>query len=288
MHGVKCVPGKNGVLANEVVMTQQTENRKQRMQWFRFYSEALHDPKIVSLSDRQYRAWVNILSVASLHEGVLPCARDIACHLRMTEVDVRTLVDELVFHGLIDIQSDKTLIPHGWKNRQYQSDCSTDRVRKFRQEKKETQETDAKRFSSVSVTAPETETEADTETDNTPKAPKGAPVPVQEAYDLWNATALVCGLTQGKLTPARRKGIAARLRENDGLTGWKQMLAGIERSSFLTGGQPGRNGGQSFRADLDFVLKPAKFQKIIEGGYGNGRHAGATAKPKQPAYLSRY
>lgn len=267
-------------------MAQIEENRKKKMLWFRFYSEALHDPKIVSLSDRQHRAWVNILAVASLHDGILPCARDIACHLRMTEVDVRTLIDELVFHGLIDIQPDKTLVPHGWSRRQYQSDCSTDRVRKYRQEKKDATETDVKRFSSVSVTAPDTDTE--TETDNTPLPPKGEPVPVQEAYDLWNATALACGLTQGKLTPARRKSIAARLRENDGLTGWKQMLANIERSSFLTGGQPGRNGGQSFRADLDFVLKPAKFQKIIEGGYGNGRHATPTAKPKQPAYLSRY
>lgn len=122
----------------------------------------------------------------------------------------------------------------------------------------------------------------------TPPTPKGDGLPVQEAYDLWCATALICGLTQGKLTPARRKSIAARLRENDGLAGWKQMLAGIERSSFLTGGQPGRDGGSPFRATIDFVLKPAKFQRIVEGSYGNGRHAEAAKKPKQPAYLSRY
>lgn len=121
-----------------------------------------------------------------------------------------------------------------------------------------------------------------------PPSPKGDGLPVQEAYDLWCATALVCGLTQGKLTPARRKSIAARLRENEGLIGWKLMLAGIERSSFLTGGQPGRDGGSPFRASIDFVLKPAKFQRIVEGSYGNGRHAEQKSKPKMPAYMQRY
>lgn len=111
---------------------------------------------------------------------------------------------------------------------------------------------------------------------------------VQQAFDLWNATALSCGLPQAKLTPDRRKKIAARMREHDGLDSWRTAMAAIDRSSFLTGGQPGRNGGESFRASLDFVCQKSTFVKLIEGTYGNGRHAAAKAKPKQPAYLSRY
>ena len=33
-------------------------------QWIRLYREALHDPKIVTLSDRQHRVWVNFLLMA--------------------------------------------------------------------------------------------------------------------------------------------------------------------------------------------------------------------------------
>lgn len=276
-------PEDVGTIKRGKIMPQTEKNRKQRMTWFRFYTDAVNDPKVQRLSPQLFKTWVNILCLAGQNEGKLPSIDDIAFQLRISAHEAQQQFDDLVLAGLVDILPDKSREPHNWKSRQFKSDTSAERTRKYR-EKKEKQACDV--TSDVTVTAPDTET--DTETDNTPKPPRGDPLPVQEAYELWNATALACGLTQGKLTPARRKAIGARLRENDGLTGWKQMLAGIERSSFLTGGQPGRNGGQSFRADLDFVLKPAKFQKILEGGYGNGRHAGPHAKPKQPAYLSRY
>jgi hypothetical protein len=39
------------------------------MKWFRFYNEARRDPKIVQLSDWQFRVWVEILCVASEYDG---------------------------------------------------------------------------------------------------------------------------------------------------------------------------------------------------------------------------
>lgn len=97
-------------------------------------------------------------------------------------------------------------------------------------------------------------------------------LPVLEAYEAYNRTALVCGLSQAsKLTPSRKQKIAARLKEH-GVDGWTQALANIEKSEFLT-------GSTGFRADLDFMLKPANCLKLIEGGYGNGRHA---KKPQGP------
>jgi len=87
------------------------------------------------------------------------------------------------------------------------------------------------------------------------------------AFEAYNATALACGLPQAsKLTPDRQRKIMARLRDY-GLEGWNQALANIDRSSFLTG-----QNDRGWRASLDFLIQPASFAKVHDGGYGNGRH----------------
>lgn len=109
-----------------------------------------------------------------------------------------------------------------------------------------------------------------------PKAPKGAAMPILEAFDLWNAKALELGLPQAAtLSPARRRSIGARLREAGGMDGWRKMLAEVARSSFLLG----RKDGCDFRADLDFVLKPSRFPKILDGGYADKDAPAASSAP---------
>lgn len=112
--------------------------------------------------------------------------------------------------------------------------------------------------------------------DNNPPTPlAGDPTPLDAlvAFELWNETALRCGLPQAaKLTNDRKRKIRARLKDY-GLDGWRRALANIERSSFLTG-----NNDRNWRADIDFLLKPSSFSKVHDGGYGNGRHA--EPKPK--------
>lgn len=99
-----------------------------------------------------------------------------------------------------------------------------------------------------------------------PKAPKGAAMPILEAFELWNETALNLGLPQAAtLSPSRRRSLGCRLREAGGLDGWRKVLAEIGRSAFLLG----RKDGCDFRADLDFVIKPTKFAKIMDGGYAD-------------------
>lgn len=98
---------------------------------------------------------------------------------------------------------------------------------------------------------------------------------VAAAFDAYNATAAECGLPQAaKLTADRRAKIKARLKDY-GFDGWKQAMANIEKSGFLTGAND-----RKWKADLDFVLKPASFGKIHDGGFGNGRHRSATADAK--------
>lgn len=105
----------------------------------------------------------------------------------------------------------------------------------------------------------------------TPIVPLQRPSDCQKAFEAYNDCAAECGLPKAvKLTPDRKRKIAARLKDY-GLDGWMQALDNIRRSRFLTG-----SNDRNFRADLDFVLQAKSFNKLHDGGYGNGRHAERT------------
>lgn len=132
--------------------------------WFRLYDDVLNDPKVQRLSGDTFKFWVNMLCIASKNGGVLPGIEDMAFALRVSNDVCTSLIDELKTCGLID--GGKRLVPHGWEKRQYKSDTSTDRVKRFRERSRNVTET-------VSETAPDTDTETDTETDkNQKKIPK--------------------------------------------------------------------------------------------------------------------
>lgn len=121
--------------------------------WFRFYAEALDDPKVQSLSPDLFKAWVNLLCVASKTSGSLPSIDQIAFHLRCDIETANAFHEGLVRAGLIDVGQKGSKI-HAWDKRQYKSDTSTERVKRFR-----------KRNETVSVTPPDTDTDTDTDTD---------------------------------------------------------------------------------------------------------------------------
>lgn len=131
--------------------------------WIRLYRESLHDPKIVTLSDRQHRAWHNCLLITD-DAGRLPPMRDIAVHMRVTVTEAEQLICELVEAELIDVEMLKgarVFTMHGWSARQYVSDSSTGRVKKFRERKRD--ETAMKRFSNADVTPPDPDPDSETD-----------------------------------------------------------------------------------------------------------------------------
>jgi len=96
-----------------------------------------------------------------------------------------------------------------------------------------------------------------------------SPAENQDAKDLWNQMAERAGLAKvQRLTETRRKALAARLKECDGLEGWKDALAKVEASPFLTG-----ENDRNWKADFDFVVRSAKFTKIMEGSFDGKRAA---------------
>jgi hypothetical protein len=103
--------------------------------WFRFYEGALDDPKVQQLPARLFKAWVNILCVASKAAGVLPDCAKLAFSLRETEKSTDEIVAKLAAAGLLDI-TESGPTPHNWNGRQYQSDVSNERVKRHRERRR--------------------------------------------------------------------------------------------------------------------------------------------------------
>ena len=103
------------------------------MKWFRFYSEALHDPKVRRLPGGLFKDWVLILCIANEGKprGVLPPVTDIAYHFNRSPAKVEALLADLQGRGLLD-EVDGGLAPHNWGQRQFLSDDVAARVRKHR------------------------------------------------------------------------------------------------------------------------------------------------------------
>tara|TARA_R110000823_G_scaffold159339_1_gene290743 strand:- start:40 stop:513 length:474 start_codon:yes stop_codon:yes gene_type:complete len=64
------------------------------------------------------------------------------------------------------------------------------------------------------------------------------------------------------LTTARKKSIAARIKDCGGAENFHDYLRKIAGSEFLTG-----DNNHKWRASFDWALKPANFAKVMEGTY---------------------
>jgi hypothetical protein len=120
--------------------------------WFRTYVDLIDNPKFIKLGPDLARALLMMWCVAGQNDGKLPPIEDIAIKFRMSEARSQKLIDELKRGGWID-QTETGLTPHNWAKRQYKSDVSSNRVKQFRERRR-----------NVSETPPDTE--ADTEADN--------------------------------------------------------------------------------------------------------------------------
>lgn len=123
------------------------------MRWFRFYDDAINDPKILKLPEATRWHWTALLCIASKNDGVLPSTEDVALMLRVKTSAAAAIIATLKAAGLLDLV-DGRFSPHNWNGRQYKSDVSTERVKRFRNGKR-----------NVSETPPEAEQSQNTDTD---------------------------------------------------------------------------------------------------------------------------
>ena len=224
------------------------------MRWFRFYTEALDDPKVQRLDPVTFKHWVNLLCVAAKNEGKLPPAEDMAFALRIDVIAAESLLDRLLIAGLIDVQKGGAngthIAPHGWAKRQYKSDTSSERVKRYRERSK---------------TVSETPSETETETEKPPVSPPvGDALSHADVVEGWNALAAKKGLPMvRKLTSARKRRLDVRLREYPDLDDWKRAFRHIHDTPWLCGDNP-----RGWRADFDFLLQSKSFTKLTEEAYG--------------------
>lgn len=121
--------------------------------WWRAYERSRHDPKLLKLSDRDFRGWYLVVCTASAYGGTLPPLADLAIEIRRSEDATSKLLATLNAAALLD-ENDGRYMPHNWNGLQYKSDVSNERVKRFRQRQCNVTETPSES---------ETDTEADTE-----------------------------------------------------------------------------------------------------------------------------
>lgn len=225
--------------------------------WFRFYTEALDDPKVQRLDGETFKLWVNLLCLTAKHDGTLPSVSDIAFALRIDEIACQSLLDRLLIAGLIDTLKGGIngfrIAPHGWSERQYKSDTSTDRVKRFRE-----------RHKNVSETAPDTETDTDTDTEiketKAKKAPKGVLKPADVSDEVWSDFLAHRKRVRADLTNTALQGIM-REAEKAGWTleaalaecvvrGWRGFKAEWVTNGGNGNGKNDRGGGADRRSSL--------------------------------------
>ena len=124
--------------------------------WWRAYGRARHDPKLLKLSDKQFRWWFSFVCAASDNGGVLPSHADLSVEFRATGKVITEALDALVTAGLFD-HDDEGIRPHNWDNLQYKSDTSAERLKRHRERQRSVIVTERERHCDVTVTPSETE-----------------------------------------------------------------------------------------------------------------------------------
>jgi 5-methylcytosine-specific restriction endonuclease McrA len=103
--------------------------------WFRFYDDAVDDFKVQQLPSATFKAWINLLCIASKNDGRIKSAEILAFRSRISDEEADKLIKELVAANLLDARIEGGWEPHNWSERQY-IDPSRDRVKRYRAKRK--------------------------------------------------------------------------------------------------------------------------------------------------------
>jgi len=141
-------------------------------------------------------------------------------------------------------------------------------------------------YTDVPLTETETETKTKTKTDISISPPSGEPeektglpkcfheevidlyhihLPTLRKVEIWNETRKGY-LRQRWREVALELSAAKPITAQDVLNWWAEFFTHIGTSKFLTG-RVNDKSGRSFVADLEWILKPSNFAKIVEGKY---------------------
>jgi len=234
--------------------------------WFRMYHEAVDDAKLKLLAFEDRWHFVAILCCKC--QGVLDeqqpelMRRMVAVKLGL---DLRELDEVARRLAEVDLVDRETLQPIAWEDRQFKSDNSAERVKAYRKRQKKQQHKQVKRYCNVTVTAQDTDTEADKDTEQRLKplsnsASESDPVAVVFAH--WQN---VMQHPRAKLDDKRRRKIRDRLKDGYTVDDLMQAVDGCKRSPH----HMGENDRGAVYDDIELICRDAphldKFIKLADG-----------------------
>lgn len=253
------------------------------MKWFRFYSDALDNPKVQRLPGELFKAWVNILCLAnrSKARGVLPPLEDVAFALRLSEEQAAEVIAELVRRGLLDERDDGTG-PHDWLELQPEYEtprAAAERKRRQRDRDKKSQRSHSDSHAKVTRQKKNREelqdanaslsSSAEPNVDRAESKESSAPNPVREVFDYWRVR---CDHPQATLTQDRKAKIKARLN--------RYSVADLKRAIDHAAESPFYQGDNDRQTRYDFpetIFKnDGATERLIYASNGNG---GGKPKP---------
>jgi len=101
----------------------------------------------------------------------------------------------------------------------------------------------------------------------------GARLTPEALVALWNEAAVVFGLPRvSVLTADRRRQARARLREYPARASWEEACRRLGASPFCRG-----ENDTGWRAGLDFLLRPGRVTRVLDGTYDDARAARSAA-----------
>jgi len=112
--------------------------------WLRLYMRLMDNEDVHALTDSEFRTWIFCLLATKANGGFLPPNKTIAFKLRRKQQVVADHIAAILDAGLLVCVANE-LQPTGWNKFQFQSDVSTDRVKRFRNGKRNGDETFPKR-----------------------------------------------------------------------------------------------------------------------------------------------
>ena len=236
--------------------------------WFRFYDEVLDDLKVQSLPAPIFKAWVNLLCFASRNGGVIPSISDVAFALRVPPSKASKIIGTLCDLGLFD-DAGEELKPHNWSSRQYKSDVSTERVKRFRK-RNETVGPDVSETASPS--SPPHTPPLDPPTEQS-RADKRPPNPLKGAFaSIWGAFP---GNLDGKRAALRH--FNATVKNLDDFQSIQGAMTNYERHLEENPDKPPKNGSTWFNNWRDWI----EWQPWMAGK--NGKREPVAPQIGQPA-----
>lgn len=237
------------------------------MDWFRMYGEFATDPKVQMLSESDQRRYIMILCMRCSNGDVTLQDEEVAFQLRISTEEWAKTKAILMGKGLVTESNQ----PTAWDKRQFRSDSSAARVAAHREKKKKERNGDV---TLQNRQANATDTDTDTELTNANAlvvASEAAadPCPHQAIIAAYHEFLPTC--TAVKVWNEQRKGLLRqRWREDpkrQRIEWWRRFFAYVAQSEFLTGRGHQTSGRDPFVADLEWLIRPQNFPKVIEGKY---------------------